>query len=70
MSYKTNLLMHNYSESSLKLESYLNAVRGNPSNHFFKAARILNPRQESSLPQDVAAYASVKGISVDNPRYL
>ena len=59
-----------YNESSLKLQSYMDINNGNPSNSLFKAARIFDPRQVSSMSQNLEAYTVIKGLSTDNMQCL
>ena len=48
-----------FSESAGKLDSYRSLESGNPSNSLFKAIRIFDLRQITSLPQDIGNYSSV-----------
>lgn len=44
---------------------------GNPSNKLFKSARIFDPRQAPTLPNDLADYVdSIKGLNVSDPEML
>ena len=48
-----------FRESAGKLESYLGLDHGNPSNKLFKTVRIFDPRQITTISQDIEAYSTV-----------
>ena len=50
-----------------KLQKHLN---NSPSIPFFKAVRIIDPRQMPSLPKDISRFSAIHGLNSPSPRLL